>query len=90
MPLTTVSVKSDLDDIAKGLIYILESSSGSSTSGVGILATIPAPTLTAGVATQLPWAQCSIPTAPGPLDAQNIWIDSDNDGEGVQVSILVG
>lgn len=73
-----------------GKIYILDSAAGNKTSGVGVLATIPAPTLTAGVATQLPWAQVTIPSAPGAMDPARLWIDVDVSGESCQVSYVVG
>jgi hypothetical protein len=52
----------------------------------GILAVIPAPTYTGGVATVLPYAAVTIPNAPGALNPANFWIDTDNDNEACQVS----
>lgn len=71
-----------------GKIYILDSASGNKTTGQGILATVPAPTLFGGVATVLPWAAVTIPSAPAALSVERIWLDADNSGEGVQVSIV--
>jgi hypothetical protein len=71
-----------------GKIYILDSATGDKNTGTGVLATIPAPTLTTGVAIQLPWAAVTVPSAPSALDASAFWIDVDNDGDACQVSAV--
>lgn len=71
-----------------GKIYILDSQTGNKTTGVGVLATIPAPTLLGGVAVQLPYASVTIPSAPCALDASQLWIDVDVSGNSCQVSAV--
>jgi len=71
-----------------GKLWICDRADAVKATGVGILAVIPAPTLTAGVATILPYCACTIPSAPGGLDASQFWIDVDNGQESCQVSAI--
>jgi len=71
-----------------GCIYICSSSTASKTTLVGVLAVLAAPTLTDEVATTLPTVMVSVYTAPAPLDLQNLWVDSDEDGDGCLVSYV--
>ena len=71
-----------------GKLYIMDRSNGVKGTGVGVLAVIAAPTLSAGVATVLPYAAVTIPTAPTPLNAADFWIDADNSAEACQVSVV--
>ena len=54
----------------------------------GILAIIPAPTVAGSYATVLPYAQVSVPNAPGALDPFNFWLDVDVSGDSCQVSAV--
>jgi hypothetical protein len=71
-----------------GKIYICDRSNAVFSTGVGVLATIPAPTFINGVATVLPYAAVTVPSAPAALDAAQIWIDVDVGGESCQVSVV--
>ena len=72
-----------------GKIYICSSAAANKTTGVGVLATIPAPTLNASlVAVVLPYAAATTPSAPGGLSASQFWIDADNSAEGCIVSYI--
>lgn len=71
-----------------GKLWICDRSSAVTSTGVGVLATIPAPTLSGGVAVVLPYVAITIPTAPGGIDLQGFWIDADEDGDACQVSCV--
>lgn len=72
-----------------GKLWICDRATANKTTGVGILAVIPAPSLNASsVATTLPYASVTIPNAPGAMQANKIWIDADNTGESAIVSAL--
>jgi hypothetical protein len=71
-----------------GKIWILDRSNGVTATGVGVLHTLAAPTLTSGVATTLPSVTVSIPSAPGGLNVTDLWIDADTSGEFCQVSAV--
>jgi hypothetical protein len=69
-----------------GKLYLLDAANGDKQSNV--LATIPAPTKVAGVATFLPYASVTIPNERNQLNASQIWIDADNSGESCQGSAV--
>jgi hypothetical protein len=71
-----------------GKLWICDRSNAVKATGVGVLATIPAPTSVGGVATILPYAQVTIPSAPAALMANQFWIDADNSGEYCQISAV--
>jgi len=71
-----------------GKIWICSSASANKTTGVGVLAVIPAPTLTDEVATTLPYASVTIPSAPCALNVMNFWVDADENGEKCLVSYI--
>jgi hypothetical protein len=71
-----------------GKIWICDRANAVKATGVGILATIPAPTLSGGVATSLPYAAVTIPNSPGGLNLSEFWIDTDNDSESCIVSYV--
>jgi len=78
-----------------GKIYVMTVSNETAqaqfnkTTGVGVVAIIPAPTLVAGVGTILPWVAITIPFAPGGLDASNFFLDADVNGDDALVSAIV-
>lgn len=72
-----------------GKLYLMDRSTGSSSTGLGVLATIPAPTLSSGVAIILPWVAYTIPYAPGGGNAADYYIDADVSGDKATVSIIV-
>ena len=73
-----------------GVLYVCDRSDADITTGLGVLAQIPAPVLNAdSIATSLPCAVVSAPDAPAPFDAAEFWIDADNDGDVALVSIVV-
>ena len=72
-----------------GKLYLMDRSSGSATTGLGVVATIPAPTLSGGVAIGLPWVAYTIPYAPGGGNAADYYLDADNSGDQATVSIIV-
>lgn len=65
-----------------GKIFVGTSASMNKTTGAGVLAMIPAPTT--GV---IPTASFSIPLAPVGMDASDLWIDADTNGEGCIVTV---
>lgn len=65
-----------------GKLYICDRATANRTTGAGVLAVIPAPTLTSGVATVLPYASFTVPTAAAALNAAEFWVDADVNGEG--------
>ena len=71
-----------------GKIYICDRQNANRTTLVGVLAVIPAPTLTNQVATILPYASVTVPSAPAALSANQFWIDVDNSGESCLVSAV--
>jgi|WetSurMetagenome_2_1015567.scaffolds.fasta_scaffold02468_10 hypothetical protein len=71
-------------------IWLCDRATASKTTGVGMLAAIPAPTLSGGIATSLPYAAVTIPTAPGALNLADFWIDADVSGEGCLISYVKG
>lgn len=71
-----------------GKIWICDRANAVKSTGVGVLATIPAPTLNGGVATVLPYASVTTAGAPGGLNLALFWIDADNTGETCQVSFV--
>lgn len=72
-----------------GKLYVCDRANANKTTGVGVLVVIAAPTLNAGnVASVLPYASVTIPSAIGALDVSQFWIDSDNDGELCLVSYV--
>lgn len=72
-----------------GKIYLLDRVTGNFTTGVGVLATLPAPTLSAGIAVILPWVAYTIPYAPGGGNAADFYLDADNSGDKATVSVIV-
>ena len=70
-----------------GKIYVMQSG-GNKTTYSGVLAVIPAPTYSGGVASVLPYAQVTIPMAEGALNPSLYWIDADNDNESALVSYV--
>src|SRR5262245_17048675 len=60
----------------------------SKTTGSGILAIIPAPTLAGGVATTLPYIAFTLPYAPGGFNVADYYLDADNSGEKALVSFI--
>ena len=68
-----------------GKLYICDRSTASRTTGVGVLAVIPAPTLSGGVASILPYAAFTVPSAAAALNAVEFWVAADNDGEACQI-----
>lgn len=72
-----------------GKLYLLDRSTGDKTTGVGVLATVPAPTLSGGVAIGLPWVAYTIPYAPGGGNAADYYLDADISGDKATVSIIV-
>lgn len=72
-----------------GKLYLMDRSTGNATTGVGVLATIPAPTLSAGVAVLLPWAAVTIPFSPGGLNARDYYLDGDHTGDFANISAIV-
>jgi hypothetical protein len=71
-----------------GKLYICDRATANKTTLVGVLAVIPAPTVTGQVATVLPWAQVSVPSAPAALNAAEFWIDADVSSESALVSAV--
>jgi hypothetical protein len=65
-----------------GKIWVGTSASMNTTTGAGVLAMIPAP-----VAGTIPNASFSIPLAPSGINAADIWIDADTNGEACIVTI---
>lgn len=59
------------------------------TTGVGVVATLPAPTLSSGVAIILPWVAYTIPYAPGGGNLADFYIDADVSGDKATVSVIV-
>lgn len=72
-----------------GKLYLLDRATGNKTTGLGVVATIPAPTLSGGVAVILPWVAYTIPYAPGGGNAADYYLDADNSGDQATVSIIV-
>ena len=72
-----------------GKIYLLDRSNGSGTTGVGVLATIPAPTLSGGIGVLLPWVAVTIPYAPGGINAADYYLGADNTSDKASVSAIV-
>lgn len=72
-----------------GKIWICDRATANKITGVGVLAVIPAPTLSGGVAVVLPYASVTVPSAPAALDVAQFWLDMDNNGEGCQISYVV-
>lgn len=71
-----------------GKIYVCDRADANTTTGVGVLATIPAPTLVDGVATVLPYVAVTVPSAPAALDAARFWVDVDVNDEACQISAV--
>ena len=72
-----------------GLLYVCDRANANKTTGVGILAIIPAPTLNAGsVASALPYAAVTIPSAIGALSIDQFWVDADVSGNSCLVSYV--
>lgn len=67
----------------------IDASALNKTTGNGVLATLPAPTLSNGVAIILPWVAYTIPYAPGGGNAADYYIDADNSGDKATVSVIV-
>ena len=61
----------------------------SKTTGIGVVAIIPAPTLVAGVATVLPWISVTIPFSPGGFNAADYFLDTDINNDDALVSAIV-
>ena len=72
-----------------GKLYVCDRITANKTTGVGILITIPAPTLDGtGVAVVLPYASVSVPSAPAALNALSYWVDADVNDDQCLVSIV--
>ena len=71
-----------------GKLYICDRANAVIGTLAGVVAVIPAPTLVNQVATVLPWAQVSVPSAPAALDASKFWIDADNTNDACLVSAV--
>ena len=71
-----------------GKLYICDRATANHTTLFGVLAVIPAPTLTDQVASVLPWAQVSVPSAPAALNAAEFWIDADQTNDACLVSAV--
>lgn len=63
-------------------------SSFNKSTGAGVVAIIPAPTLSSGVAVVLPWVSITAPMAAGMDDAANYYIDVDVSSNKALVSII--
>lgn len=73
-----------------GALYICENSSANITTGVGVLAVIPKPTLDgSGDAVSIPCGAVTIPYAAAPLNAADFYIDADNNGDAAYCSYVV-
>lgn len=72
-----------------GKLYLLDRSDGNKTTGLGVVATIPAPTLSGGVAVILPWVAYTIPYAPAGCNAADYYLDADVSGDKATVSTIV-
>ena len=72
-----------------GKLYLCDRANATVSNGVGVLITIPAPTLSNGVAVILPWAAYTIPYAPGGGNVTDYYLDADNSGDKATVSIIV-
>lgn len=72
-----------------GSLYFCASATADISTGSGVLAIIPAPTLnSSSVAISLPCAVVTVPDAPAALNAANYYLDADEDGDIALVSVV--
>ena len=69
-----------------GIIYVCDRANADISTLTGVVAQIPIPTLSGGVAAVLPYATITIPTSAAPLNAAEYYVDADQNGEGCLVS----
>ena len=63
-------------------------SSFNKSTGAGLVAVVPAPTLSSGIATVLPWVTITAPMTAGMDDGANYYIDVDVSGNKALVSVI--
>jgi hypothetical protein len=73
-----------------GKLYLLDRPNGDKSTGLGVLATIPAPTLSGGVAVILPWVAYTLPYAPGGANIADYYLDADVSGSFATVALVRG
>ncbi len=71
------------DNTETGNVYIMDREDGDPSTGVGVLAILAIPTENI-----LPSFSATITYAPAGLNLADLWIDSDVNGEGCQVSAM--
>lgn len=71
-----------------GKLYICDSPTADTTTGVGVVLILPAPTLVDTIGVVLPYASFSVPSAPAAINAEDYWIDADVSGDDCLVSIV--
>lgn len=71
-----------------GMIWICNCSDADTSTGEGVVATLPAPVVAGGIDLALPYTTVNISGALEALNVSNFWVDADNDGESCQVSYV--
>lgn len=99
VPCHTVFVQQHASNVGK--LYLMSISGGgnglpaitaaqlSASSGVGVVATIPAPTVSGGIGVILPWVAYTIPYAPGGGNLADFYLDADSSSDKATVSVIV-
>ena len=71
-----------------GKLYICDRATANITTGVGVLAMLPPPSMGATYASVLPYVSVTVPSAPAALNANKFWIDADVNSDKCQVSAV--
>jgi len=69
-------------------LYVFRGTGGSIVTLAGCLAILPAPSLTGGIATNLPYVAVTVPQGVAPLNAADFYVAAEVAGEAALVSFV--